>query len=395
MALTSQQQAIQNQIDGYDSNTSTQVLLSTLLRAIDAGDIRQGYTDSAAFPTNDSALIGLIGYDEFDSDLRFIGRDLDIHKIDSATAPFVLTYPTTHFQGTNFGYYMGGREGSPQGHTDRYQKFPFAADGDAADVNDIVQSRYNLAGHRSSTHGYVSGGHRGQPTRRDDIDKFPFASEGHATDVGDLISTKESVTGNSSEDHGYTSGGLTNLPSFTYFNVIEKFSFSTDGNGTDVADLLAGIYEAAGQPSDVSGYVTGGNSAPPATKQNVIQKFPFSTDANSTDVGDLTETKRQATGQSSGTHGYVSGGEIGPPSPTTNVIEKFSFSTDGNATDVGDLLSGINYAGPTGQSAETHGYHAGGNPSNTIQKFSFVSDGNATDVGDLVDVIYAGAGTQN
>ena len=57
MALTSQQQAIQNQINAFDSNTGTQVLLSTLLRAINAGDIRQGYADSAAFPINDSSIL--------------------------------------------------------------------------------------------------------------------------------------------------------------------------------------------------------------------------------------------------------------------------------------------------------------------------------------------------
>jgi len=128
----------------------------------------------------------------------------------------------------------------------------------------------------------------------------------------------------------------------------------------------------------VSGYSSGGYTS---SIINIIDKFSFSSDGNASDVGDLTVSRQQAGGQSSSTHGYTSGGNTGSVS---NVIDKFSFTTDGNATDVGDITVSRNYS--SGQSSSTHGYQSAGltgSKSNVIDKFSFSSDGNATDVGDL------------
>lgn len=374
MALTSQQQAIQNQIDGYDSNTSTQVLLSTLLRAIDAGDIRQGYADSAAFPTNDSDFIGFIGYDEYDSSLRYIGRDLDIHKIDSASAPAgnnVYTY-----QGEISGYRSGGNE---PGYSVTIDKFSFTSDGDATDVGDLTVGRRGAAGSSSSTHGYTSAGLAagpgGPPEHSNVIDKFPFSADANATDVGDVVVGLDGPGGQSSETHGYVSGGYGN-PSTQNSDAISKFSFTIDGNTTDVGDLTQGRF-TSGASSATHGYTMGGN--PPTT--NIIDKFPFAADENATDVGDLTVARYYLTGNSSSTHGYTSGG-----APDALTIDKFTFATDANATDVGDLIGNTPWAGPTGQSSTTHGYvtgNAGPTYTRAIQKYSFTTDGNATDVGDL------------
>jgi hypothetical protein len=177
---------------------------------------------------------------------------------------------------------------------------------------------------------------------------------------------------------GYSSGGAGN-PSGVLFNVIEKFSFSSDGNTTDVGDLTQGRYQPAGQSSSVSGYTSGGGPTP----SNVIDKFPFASDGNATDVGDLTQARYEITGQSSAASGYTSGGFSPAVTPTIlNTIDKFPFATDANATDVGDLTQGRYAVG--GQSSTDNGYTSGGNnPVNTIDKFPFASDANATDVGDL------------
>ena len=98
----------------------------------------------------------------------------------------------------------------------------------------------------------------------------------------------------------------------------------------------------AGQSSTTHGYTSSGGFAPPSgvLGSNVIDKFSFSADGNATDVGDLTVSRYGAAGQSSTTHGYSSGGTHNPLS----VIDKFPFSTDANATDVGDLTVGRWYA---------------------------------------------------
>ena len=131
-------------------------------------------------------------------------------------------------------------------------------------------------------------------------------------------------------NYGYTSGGSIGGGAQ---NVIEKSSFTSDANATDVGNLTVGRYNSSGQSSATHGYTSGG-----AGLSDVIDKFTFPSDANATDVGDLTSARQRTTGQSSTTHGYASGG-----GPSSNIIEKFPFSTDGNATDVGDLTQSKYY----------------------------------------------------
>jgi hypothetical protein len=116
--------------------------------------------------------------------------------------------------------------------------------------------------------------------------------------------------------------------------MIEKFSIASDSNAVDAnANLLAASQATGCVESETYGYVCGGTPV-----QNTVQKFSFASVANATDVGDMTVTRYHVAGCSSGTHGYCAGGaQVG----TTyyNVIDKFSTSSDGNSTDVGNLLA--------------------------------------------------------
>jgi len=132
------------------------------------------------------------------------------------------------------------------------------------------------------------------------------------------------------------------------------------------------------------GYTSGGSIS--GGSQNVIEKFSFTSDANATDVGNLTVGRYGPSGQSSTTHGYTSGGFI-----TTNIIDKFSFAADGNATDVGDLTAG-RYMYSAGTSSTASGYATG--PSLLVDKFPFSSDANATDVLNLTATRIFAAGQQ-
>jgi len=65
-----------------------------------------------------------------------------------------------------------------------------------------------------------------------------------------------------------------------------------------------------------------------------INKFSFSSGSNATNIGSLFSARDAVTGSSSTTYGYISGGE---DSGWRDYIEKVNFSSDGSATDVGDL----------------------------------------------------------
>jgi hypothetical protein len=109
--------------------------------------------------------------------------------------------------------------------------------------------------------------------------------------VGDLTVVRYTPSGQSSSASGYSSGGYDSATGGAAgnTNIIDKFSFSSDGNASDVGDLTLGVSRSAGQSSSDNGYLSGGQS--PSLSPNtsdIINKFPFSSDSNATDVGDLT-----------------------------------------------------------------------------------------------------------
>ena len=310
--------------------------------------------------------------------------------------------------GSVSGYNSAGY--SPPGYSNVIDKFPFSADfTTSTNVASLTQSRSNVAGQSSSTHGYNSGGHNG-PSASDSsffttIDKFPFYVDADASGVGNLTQSRSTSAGQSSGTHGYTSGGrhyvqTTSPPTPSGVETIDKFPFATDDNASDVGDLTLARESMAGQSSETHGYASGGNIPPYISNlyYNIIEKFPFATDADSTDVGNLTQTRGGWAGQSSYTHGYTSGGKIGPGHQNSvRRIDKFPFTSDADATIVGDLIVTRYLA--AGQSSTTYGYTSAGYRSpnyreNTIDKFSFATDADATDVGNLYQRTSGAAGQQ-
>ena len=246
--------------------------------------------------------------------------------------------------------------------------------------------------YQGENHGYATAGQNpsGIPQGANIIEKYSFASDGNATDVGDLTTTTRSTSGMSSSSHGYTSMGFPQSS-----DDINKFAFASDGNATNIEASFSRTYLGAGHSSETNGYASGGTS-PIGPNTNEIKRFPFSAEATTVDVGDLTVGRSETTGTMSTNHGYHVGGN-GP----SNVIDKFAFATDGNATDVGDMTEGR--TGSAASASDTHGYAScgdnyptGARARNTIDKFAFASDGNATDVGDAYHArSFLGGGTSS
>lgn len=298
------------------------------------------------------------------------------------------------FQGEVSGYSSGGYF-APGGGRNTIDKFPFAVDTNATDVGDLTAGAYGSTGNSSYTHGYSS-----VRTYSNTIERFPFATDTNAVvSQNSLISNLGYAGSNSSDVSGYIHGGFQSPPDIRR-NDIQKFSFSSNTNGTDVGDLSVAALSPSGTPSTSHGYVTGLNVSGPPSYTNKIEKFPFATDTNTTDVGDLAQATHRGsggTGSSSTTHGYHIG-NIESPTNTIN-IQKWPFAADTNASVVGDLAVARNQ--DAGTSSTQSGYSAGGaTPSppatvNNIEKFSFTTDSNATDVGDLTQARRLVSGQQN
>ena len=228
---------------------------------------------------------------------------------------------------------------------------------------------------QGESYGYVMGGFT--PTYQDTIQKYSYTSDDDATDVSNLFRATGFHAGIASAIYGYCAGG------HGHDNTIQKFSYSAGTNATDVGNLVQGMSDIQGASSGTNGYTMGGSTQ---AYGNFIQKFAIASDGNATDIGNTTLARYATGGVSSATYGYAHGGNPFHPSLGTNTIDKFSFSSDGDATDVGNLLTAT--WGNSGQSSATHGYESKSNVTYEIQKWAFASDGNAVDVADLLNTSY-------
>ena len=260
---------------------------------------------------------------------------------------------------------------------------------DALSENKLIQAP--SMGNRTNAQGVVSGYTAGGwgPQMKNNIDKYSFTSDGNATDVGDLVTATYSGGGHSSSTHGYVTHGFT-TPSQMNTNGMERFSLTVDGNSLALtAQLNPEQYYHGSVSSDDYGYAVGGTNPQAPFGSDRAYKFLFASDVNATGANYLLNSRTRSTGNNSTTHGYKSAGQgYGSSLAQVNQIEKFPFAANDDATDVGDItVSRINM-GTAGSNSSTHGYLVGGNTNagatyNIIDKFSFATDNNATDVGDL------------
>lgn len=239
---------------------------------------------------------------------------------------------------------------------------------------DEIQTKFDIVkAFQGNEKGYHVGGIATTSPMTHFIEKFPFSSDGDATDVGDLLSVMvNNMGGSSSSSHGYAIGAYPKI------NVIQKFSFAADGNATDVGDLTQGRDAMSTGTSSTHAYAASGSLFSPfSSYSNVIDKFPFASNANATDVGDTTIAGHYwADGCSSTTHGYaLAGSDPVAPGNSYKGIEKYPFASDANATDVGDLTHNAGLSAACA-SSETDGIVAPGS-SDKMSKFPFATDTSA------------------
>ena len=241
--------------------------------------------------------------------------------------------------------------------------------------------------YQGSAYGYIAGG-QDPGGATNSYEKFSLTSDGNGTDTANLTLSKSAVSGMHSDTTSYYAGGMNWPGGYVSTNDIAKFPFATDGDATDAGDLTAVRDWQTGHSSGTHGYVAGGQ---PNT--NIIDKFDMATDGNATDVGDLTTLTYMHSGASdvNAAYGYVYSGKLGPSGDVSGT-NKFSFASDGNATTVTGVVwthpSGYNYKAGVGANSTTHAYQMGAETnqqtvSNDIAKFPFAAENATATVGEL------------
>ena len=227
-------------------------------------------------------------------------------------------------------------------------------------------------------------------TTIDKIEKISVTSDGNSTDISNLLAINHGWGGSSSSTHGYCNGGSQGAwGGGPFLNTIQKFQFSNDGDATDVGDLTTFRTNRGGHSMETHGYVAGGSQGGAASAVNIIERYPFASDTNSSDVGDLIRNDSLQGCCSDTDYGYTGGGEA-----FENVIERYQFAASANGYDVGNLVNTIGTC--AGHSAgTTYGFISGGGPSNVIQRITYASSGNSTDWADLTWSINHGQGSES
>lgn len=223
------------------------------------------------------------------------------------------------------GYVFGGNTGSGSG-----QKWPFALGG-AGSSAFTGQAAVNATQHGGSwsteTDAYLSVFTYNPANAA--VARMSFATDNTVANTGYTMFQSNGEKGATavSTTHGYLAGGY--YPS-GYQNMIQKYSFANNANGTDVGDLTILVaYQSGGQSSETNGYSSGGLGS---TTFNTIQSWPFASDGNATNVGTLVQARSRGANWSTTSYGHVASGFASPATVGTTSQEKFPFATGTSVT---------------------------------------------------------------
>ena len=248
------------------------------------------------------------------------------------------------------GYYVGGFKGGPK--TDALEKFTFAAASSSTDIGNLTATRVYPGGYHDALNavGYICGGSE-DGVKFLTQEKYSFDSSVNAFVTSSLTIQREAPATTQSATNGYAIGG--HILNTTPQNSIEKTSFASDTVSTYSGTLInaSGTSIVVRHPTAVASlthfYVVGGYANLIAHKDD-IQKFSFSSESSGTDIANLTSgNKTNAGSSSSTTAGYVPGGEGSSASAS---IDRINFATDTTIVDSGDLIPA------TGQSGGVRGF---------------------------------------
>jgi hypothetical protein len=219
----------------------------------------------------------------------------------------------------------------------------------------VPLNRLGQTGHQSLSTGYAYWpSHPGEIKMpfASDTDAVTYTSDlGYAYTPSPLQVTSHQASGSTSTENRYKSGGYQpNVPFAGYFGLMRN-PFSSD-NAIILGSLVWPGYYSAGVSGETAGYAIGGmpnyNSSastpsPTIYDHDNIQKYSFSSDGNATDVGQLAQSRNSMAGYSSTTDGYVTGGINRPVNGFDAVgldhIYKFPFSSESTVTDQAELVT--------------------------------------------------------
>lgn len=288
--------------------------------------------------------------------------------------------------GETYGWVYGGYNGSP---VDDFERLTFSSEGNTADQGEMSTSFRLGYGGKSSTKLFSCGGVENTPgSIVDTIHASPQAAPfGTATDWGNLTTTLRELHGSSNATYKFIHGGHVGPPTNVVTDIIQKFAIAAAADATNVGELTVVSGDRVGVTDSIGGYgyaIGGANTA--GDKYDIIERYSLSSDENGTDVGETSSTIFHG----GAAHNDLTNGFVSTHSGGGTTIDKFAFGSPASSSDVGETNIGPHFTGGhPDPSSTTTGYIMGGlNPAgeyyiDTIHKFSFTAPYPSADVGEI------------
>jgi len=192
--------------------------------------------------------------------------------------------------GGGFAPAADGLGGSPSSGVTQIEKSTFASptttSDSGGDLTVTVESQYgftDLDGAKCWMAGGQTPVNAPPRSRLETIESFPTAiSSGNQTDEGELSAAKYKGSGCNSTTNWYYHG---QEPST---NNIYKGNFASPETDSDIGELTETVYRTGASSGDTNGYRYGGYN-PSDVTLDTVDKFSFTSDGNASNVGEMTE----------------------------------------------------------------------------------------------------------
>ena len=246
------------------------------------------------------------------------------------------------------GFWAGGDSVPGQQDNKAIEFTIISSSGGGIDFGDMTSTKAYLSGMSNDVRGFFVGGFTTpEYVKQSRIEFITMASTGNGNTFGDLSMTSASNAPVANNTRGVIALGQAG-PSPQVSRQIQFITLSTLGDAQDFGEVTTlNKSGAAAVASSTRACFMGGEGTTGATDHisNVIDFFTISTLGNGTDFGDMTVAVNSLASASNSTRGLHAGGRTGSPvsEALKNDIGFITIASTGNATDFGDLVTPTRY----------------------------------------------------
>jgi hypothetical protein len=259
-----------------------------------------------------------------------------------ARAPLFAGHARTASTGnSNYGWWIGGRNGAPIAVISTISRIDFSNDSVTASVARGSLSAAKYQGHATgnSDYGWFGGSGSGL-VNTSSVERIDFSNDLSATRFrGPFLTTKDSADAVSTYNYGWFGGGAT-------ITTVDRIDFANDSSTPlTKGSLITARYGLAGSANSNYGWFAGGTPGA-NTPLNVVERIDFSNDsATALTRGVLSLVRYRLTSAGNSNYGWFGGGfNASFPGGARSRVDRIDFSNDSVTASPRSPLSAVKYA---------------------------------------------------